>query len=206
MILRYIFGTDIFISYVRADGKEYAKRLKDHLTSMDYACFIDYDKLYAGDELGKALEYAIQRSRIFILVGTHGVRQSEHVPKEVAHFFKTGRKLIPINVQGGLRQPAPWDVIQHEKLIWLDEPNGEEPSQVIYDEVNRLFKRNRRNVWIRSLISTVGVVLLTVSFFAFWKASEARANQRKAEEKTAQLEQEQKNRQRAPGAEDCPRR
>ncbi|HYG81229.1 MAG TPA: TIR domain-containing protein, partial [Pyrinomonadaceae bacterium] len=191
MLLRYFLGDDIFISYSREDGRQYAANLKEQLQSMDYSCFIDYEKVYPGDHLGSALERAIRRSRVFVLVGTKGVRGPESwVPKEVAAFKKTGRKIVPINIGEALTAPM-WEVIAGDELVWVDEESEENPSPIVFDEIKRLFKHNRRNVWVRGAITAAALTLLAVSVIAFWQASEAKANQRKAEERTTQLLREQ---------------
>ena len=192
MLLRYFFGNDIFISYAREDGKPYASKLKEQLKSMDYSCFIDYEKIYPGDHLSSALGRAIRRSRVFVLVGTKGVRAPDSwVPKEIAEFKTTRRTIVPININQALTAPT-WDLVSDEERVWVDETSNESPSPIIFEEIKRLFGRNRRNVWVRSAMTIVAIILLTLSIVAILMSVRARANQVRAEENQRVAEENQR--------------
>lgn len=187
MLLRKLFGTDIFISYSRAD-KEYAKKLKEQLASMDYSCFIDYEKVFAGDRLSGALRRAIRWSSVLVLIGTEKSRASKFVGQEVDEFLKTKRPMVPICL-GGALATSDWAVIHDNDFVWVDEPNTAAPSPVVLDEINRLFKHNRVKVWRRTAGTGLTLVLLALSAFAAIQAREARAQQALAEQKTKEAEQ-----------------
>lgn len=184
MLLRHLLGNDIFISYSRSDGRAYAEKLYAQLRAMDYSCFIDYEKLYAGNQLNKALKRALLRSKVLLVVGTPGVRRpGSWVPKEVATFAETERPVIPINIRGALTEPR-WEALKNkdgDEIIWVDDADGGSPSPAVFEEVRRLFRFNRRNVWVRAAITAVGVVLLAASAVAVWQASVAVANASEAE-------------------------
>ncbi len=190
MLLRKLLGHDIFISYSRAD-RVYAKKLKEQLSSMDYSCFIDYEKVFPGDRLSGALRRAIRWSSVFVLVGTENSRNSKYVAQEVDEFLKIGRAMVPIFLGGALAK-SEWAVIHDNELVWVDEPNADTPSPVVFDEINRLFKYNRVKVWRRTAGTALTLVLLALSVFATLQAREARAQQALAEQKTAELVIKQK--------------
>ena len=190
MLLRKLLGHDIFISYSRAD-KDYAKKLKDQLSDMDYTCFIDYEKVFPGDRLSGALKRAIRWSSVFVLVGTDNSRNSKYVTQEVDEFLKTGRAMVPIFLGVGLAK-SEWAVIHDNELVWVDEPNTKAPSPVVFEEINRLFRRNTVKVWRRTAGTALALVLLGLSVFATLQAREARKQQGLAEQKTLELEKKQR--------------
>ena len=182
MLLRYFFGDDIFISYSRKDGKLYATKLKEQLKSMDYSCFIDFEKIYAGDHLSHRIQRAIRGCGVLVLVGTEGARNSEFVNLEIESFLKTGRTLVPIDVKDEVEN-KPWASLPGHELVWIDEPNGEEPSPEIYAEIKRLFGSRRRNVRLRALATFIALILITVAVIAVLQAREARQQQALAEDR-----------------------
>jgi WD40 repeat protein len=173
---------DLFISYSRQDGKSYAAKLKEQLAGMDYRCFIDFEQVYAGDHLSRRLQQAIKRSRTFVLVGTPRARISQYVRLEMDEFLKTGRTLIPIDVQDALVNPS-WDFLTQNQLVWIDEPNIETPSPETITEIKRLFVFRRRNVIFRSAATALAFVLLLLSAVAGWQAYRAKQQQALAEER-----------------------
>ena len=55
MLLRFLFGDDIFISYLRKDGANYAAALANELSKpgRDFSCFLDQWGASAANELSK---------------------------------------------------------------------------------------------------------------------------------------------------------
>src|SRR6185369_2151597 len=99
-LFRLLFRYDIFISYARSDGKEYAIKLRDQLKQLDFSCFLDFDELPAGNSLNKTLKRAISKSATLVIVGTGRAVKSRYVELEVEEFGKTGRPIIPIDIEG----------------------------------------------------------------------------------------------------------
>ena len=58
---------DIFISYRRAGGAQYARILQLMLAQRGYKVFLDYDELKEGF-FGKRIKEAITQAPVFILV------------------------------------------------------------------------------------------------------------------------------------------
>src|SRR5687768_9711253 len=61
-----LFGYDIFISYTRDGSKDYARKLYDQLTSLDYSCFIDNKDVPGGRSLNTSLNAALKGSKTLI--------------------------------------------------------------------------------------------------------------------------------------------
>jgi WD40 repeat protein len=106
-ILRYIFGDDIFISYARADASSYAAGLASELAGLGLSCRLDQWGTPPGQRLPAALLRALRRSMMLVVIGSKGAASSANVWEEINEFLPTGRTIIPIDVDGSLRD-APW--------------------------------------------------------------------------------------------------
>src|SRR5689334_17168412 len=106
MLLRYMYGDDIFISYARADGITYAAALADELTSKGFSCFLDQWGTLPGQQLPGSLKRSIKRSTVFVLVGTEKAGYSNSVGLEVGEFLKTKRPIVPIDFDNALEMPT----------------------------------------------------------------------------------------------------
>lgn len=74
-LLASLFGYDIFISYRRADGSEFAKTLERELGTR-FAVFRDETHIEVGEEFPILLKRRIARCRIFLIVVTHGALEA----------------------------------------------------------------------------------------------------------------------------------
>ncbi|HKP87714.1 MAG TPA: TIR domain-containing protein [Blastocatellia bacterium] len=193
LLFKVLFRYDIFISYARGDGKDYALKLRDQLRSLDFSCFLDFDELPAGNSLNRTLRNAIKRSATLVIVGTERAVKSPYVKLEVEEFTKTGRNIIPINIAGSLAAP-PWSVIEQRDIVWIDE-NKEAldkavPSPIVADSLDKLFKYTRRNVRVRSQVVATLIFFILGAALAYFliqaKVNEANAATRTADESKAQ--------------------
>jgi WD40 repeat protein len=171
LLFKFLFRYDIFISYARSDGKEYAAKLRDQLRQLDFSCFLDYDELPPGNALNKTLKWAIKKSAALVVVGTERAVKSRYVEMEVEEFAKTGRAIIPIDFEGTLEE-TPWPVIKERDIVWIDEVrvalNKGIPTPIVADSVDRLFKYTRRNSRVRmQVLSTIilFVIIVIASIF-----------------------------------------
>ena len=91
MLMRFLFGDDIFISYSRRDGAKYAAALANELSKPgnDYSCFLDQWGASAANELSKPVLRAIKRSSVLVLIGTAGAAGSQLVQREINLFSRT---------------------------------------------------------------------------------------------------------------------
>lgn len=92
---------DIFISYRRVGGAQYARILQLMLIQRGYKVFLDYDELTDGI-FGDHIKAAIKEAPIFMLVlSAHSmercVNEDDWVRQEVMLAIEEGKHLIPIN-------------------------------------------------------------------------------------------------------------
>jgi tetratricopeptide (TPR) repeat protein len=92
---------DIFISYRREDGAQYARILQLELEKRDYRVFLDYEELTDG-VFGDEIKEAIKVAPIFIMVLTpqYLVRSMEDgswVREEISLAIDLQRHLIPVD-------------------------------------------------------------------------------------------------------------
>src|SRR5215813_3496053 len=176
-LFRARFRYDVFISYSHSDAKEYAFNLKQQLSNLDFACFIDKEESPPGLALGPTLEKALKKSAVLVLVATERALTRPYIHQEFETFVAAGRKIIPINISEALTRNneealtvAPWKIIKEQKLIWIDEAAEafakQQPSPPIADGIDKLFKYTRRNVRVRTEIIGTAVLVLLAAFGA----------------------------------------
>lgn len=92
---------DIFISYRRTGGAQYARILQLMLTQRGYKVFLDYDELTDGI-FGEHIKTAIKDAPVFMLVLSENslarcMNEDDWVRQEILLAVKEGRHFIPIN-------------------------------------------------------------------------------------------------------------
>lgn len=98
-LIRFWTGDDIFISYSRKDGFQYAANLANRLAD-NFSCSFDQLASEPGAELPESLKKRLKRSSSLVLVGTRDAAQSRLVLYELEEFRKTRRPIIPILFEG----------------------------------------------------------------------------------------------------------
>ena len=92
---------DIFISYRRAGGAQYARILQLMLQQRGYNVFLDYDELTDG-VFGDHIKAAIKEAPVFMLILSEGsmnrcLNENDWVRQEILLAIQQGKHLIPIN-------------------------------------------------------------------------------------------------------------
>ncbi len=92
---------DIFISYRREGGEEFARALKNELKSRGIRAFLDFDELKDG-KFGQCIMDAIESSPIFmVILSPHSLDrcfdENDWVRKEIEYALEKNRHIIPIN-------------------------------------------------------------------------------------------------------------
>jgi len=146
-LLRYILGEDIFISYSRRDGTDYALALARKLSEKNFSCKFDQWGTTPGKELPKELQQALRRSEVLVVVCTELAARSESVVKEINIFLETGRYIIPIDVDGSLARSVWKDRIlgipesSFTKNVITEAASGtHEPSDEVLRRISDTFK------------------------------------------------------------------
>lgn len=171
---KFFFGDDIFISYARADAAEYAASLAASLTGRRFICYLDQFGSKPDAEMPDELKGQLMRSTSLVLVGTPGAAASPNVRKEIALFNRTGRAVIPVDVDKVLRGEV--EKARHGEGGWkeisgwaLIDEKGEgvragDPSPRVVNLVENSFRYRRRNQWQRFfLFAGSAFVALTVA-------------------------------------------
>ncbi len=95
---------DVFISYRREGGRDFARLIQQSLRICGYRVFFDYDSLQDGvfnSQIFKAIEVA----PIFIIVLSKGsmqrcVNNGDWVAQEIEYALKHNKKIVPVNIDG----------------------------------------------------------------------------------------------------------
>jgi len=185
---RSIFGNDVFISYRRSEAAAYAAWLYQRLNDADLACFLDDHEAVAGTPLTPAIERALNRARALVVVMTDHVHESAWVQREVGHYAKTGRPIVPIKLGPAMNVAAvketPLRVIFERDVLWIDEDAGvtgaDAPSDATVGRVRSLFHFRRSKLLLR--ISSAGIMLLltAIAIWAIVERTRAIENQKVA--------------------------
>ena len=107
-IRRFLTGHDIFISYSRHDGTDYATKLAIALTDLKCSCLFDQWSAAPGKRIPRKLKQAIRLSSLCVVVGTPSAGASEHVKEELDEFLRSGCTIIPISFDGAAPQAKWW--------------------------------------------------------------------------------------------------
>ena len=105
---------DIFISYRRADGKDFARQLKLKLQSLGYKVFLDIDELKCGP-FDKLVAEAIESSQIFLPILTPAyfsrfADEDDLARKEVERAIRCNKHIVPVDIDrqfNGFPQDCP---------------------------------------------------------------------------------------------------
>jgi WD40 repeat protein len=202
VLFRYRFRYDIFISYARRDGRDYALKLRDQLQGLDFSCFLDLDELPVGSSLTRDIKRNLNRSATLVLVGSErALHHSPYVSQEVEHFLSTGRTVIPVDfgfttamgITSEIAHPAREFILQND-LTWIDEKNealaSGTPSLAVADSIDKLFKYTRRNTRVRGqwLAMFIFILLGAAIFLGLILKATANLEIQKAEAQKAKAE------------------
>lgn len=95
---------DVFISYRRVGGANYARILKPELEKRGYRVFLDYDELKDG-RFDRRIMEAIDSAPIFIFILSPGsldrcINEDDWVRQEILYALQHERNIIPVNFDG----------------------------------------------------------------------------------------------------------
>lgn len=120
---------DIFISYRRKGGAQYARIIQLMLAQRGYKVFLDYDELKDG-VFGKRIKAAIKEAPVFILMLSKDAldrccNADDWMREEVLLAIKEGKKIIPVNPDktfDGIHREIPHEIrevacdVQHSEI------------------------------------------------------------------------------------------
>ncbi len=87
---------DAFISYGRADSKDFAKKLKDYLVAQQLEVWFDFDDIPLGVDYQNQIDDGIEKADHFLyLIAPHSIN-SPYCGKEVELALRRNKRIIPI--------------------------------------------------------------------------------------------------------------
>jgi len=176
MFPRSPFADDNFISYARKDTTTYATGLADELTKRGFSCFIDRLGAEPSPVVSKSLKRKLKNCGLMVVIGTKWSGTRVSIKEEIIEFKKTGRPIIPIDIDGSI-----YDAIWYHDIEGIP-PEAElnpaaltdgNPSSSVISRIEKAFKYRKRNARLRSWTIATAVMLLTligISFFTGTKA------------------------------------
>ena len=191
MIFRQLYGDDIFISYSRRDASLYAAGLADELTKRSFSCFIDQLGTDPDRDLPATLTRKLSSCTVCVLVCSSGALASNAVAKEIAHFRKTKRTIIPVQFAGAQEESELWSLIPG---LARAEENAEalatgQASGHVVERVAKSFRYLKRNERLRRIAMSTGVAVLVLlcagvaaGFYALHQLNQATLAQTEATE------------------------
>ena len=87
---------DIFISYGRADSKEFAKYLNDRLTALGYSVWFDFESIPQSVDYQKQIDEGIAKADNFVFIISPHATNSPYCRKEIERAIALDKRLVPI--------------------------------------------------------------------------------------------------------------
>lgn len=169
---------DIFISYRRDGGAQYARTLQLMLEKKGYKVFLDYDELVDG-KFSPKIEAAIKEAPVYLVILTKGsmarcANEGDWVRKEIEIALRERKHIIPVNPDNtfdGIPENVPSSIKEAIEGTQYSEINfGQALNATVDLMVNNRIKpyirRKRFHVWLYVLMA---VIVLGVGGFFSWK-------------------------------------
>jgi len=176
---------DIFISYRRKDGAQYARILQLELEKRGYKVFLDYEELTDGF-FGDNIKEAIREAPIFMMVlSAHYLdrckNESDWVRKEIMLAIQQEKHFIPINpdnsfdgIPDGIPDEIPDEIKQVVGSHQRSEVNfgqllGVSIDRMVKNRVSKHVKKQREGKvrWIAAIAAVFCLVVAGIVMFLF---------------------------------------
>lgn len=170
---------DIFISYRREDGAQYARILQLELGKRGYRVFLDYEELTDG-VFGDNIKEAIREAPIFMMVLSpryldRCCNEGDWVREEIMLAISMQKHFIPINPDSAFNG-IPVNIPEKIKLVVSTHQHsevnfgqllGESLDKVVKNRISNHVIPHKRGKSIRTAIATVISCFAIASFFAY---------------------------------------
>lgn len=176
---------DVFISYRREGGGEFARTIKAELEAKGYSVFLDFDELKDGI-FDERILMAIESAPVFLFIlSNHSLdrcsTEGDWVRKEVEYAHSLGRHIIPINKDGvfeGLPEDLPpvlAEVFTRNQYseVMVGQLFGASVQKMINERISPVVRPARIRMTSRVVIVSVAVILCLVSLFSFSRRADA---------------------------------
>lgn len=167
---------EVFISYSRKDINKVRKIKAEIERVTGVPCWMDMEGIEGGVEFEEVIVSAIDKSRVVLFIMSEGALKSEGAKQEIRYAKKTGKKLVPVNIDNSKLEGwflftfAGIDIIdynnkdQKEKLFsnireWIKPQGGktERPEETGETDLP-IAQSNKKKFWLISLF----VLLLSI--------------------------------------------
>lgn len=167
---------DIFISYRRDSGAQYARTLQLMLEKKGYKVFLDYDEL-VDEKFSPQIEAAIKNSTIYMILLTKGsmarcANEGDWVRRELQIAIENGKRIVPVNPDStydGMPVNVPMKIrsaiedTQHSEVNFGQTLNAT-VDQMIKNRIKPYIHHCNWKIWIciavaLSAIATIGYIL-----------------------------------------------
>lgn len=178
---------DVFISYRRDGGEEFARSIKAGLELRGYSVFLDFDELKDGIFDDRILE-AIEAAPVFLFIlSSHSLdrcaEEGDWVRKEVEYAYSLGRHIIPVNKDGafdGLPDDLPpvlSEVFSHNQYsdIMLGQLFEASMEKMIVERIAPFVKRPRK--WFHYAVPAILIAVAALFFYAVVTSRRTEAQQ-----------------------------
>jgi WD40 repeat protein len=180
-VARLLLGDDIFISYPRSDGATYAAGLASRLTELHFACRLDQWGTSPGGIPPKMLR-ALRRSSMLVVIGTRGGLDSDGMKREITEFLKTGREIIPIDVDNEIEKASWWEILEGlpvtketiaEESGIKDPKTTGEPSTAVVNRIDKTFTYRKKDQRFRRMLGVMFFVFAILGGAAVFEGKKA---------------------------------
>lgn len=176
---------DIFISYRRDGGAQYARTLQLMLEKKGYKVFLDYDEL-KDEKFSPQIEAAIKNSTIYLILLTKGsmercANRGDWVRREIEIAIENGKRIVPVNPDGtfdGIPDTVPQLIKSAIEDTQHSEVNFGQPLNVTVDLMvkNRIKPYIHHRTWREWIGAAVVLFVIAAIGYILWqnkKASDA---------------------------------
>lgn len=175
---RAIYGYDIFISYSRKDGLDYAYALAQFFMQKGYQCYIDQlSSISPGKELPNNIKNAVTMSSCFVLISSEAAQQSNPIKDEIILFLKNNKNkpLIPITINESLNEKAIWN----EQILGLALINESKsnlisgiPSKSVTERIENALIFTKKSTKLKRIVAFIMIFSLCLFCLIFFQSKE----------------------------------
>lgn len=178
---------DVFISYRREGGKEFARSIKSELEHKGYAVFLDFDELTDG-VFDERIMDAIRESPVFIFIlSQHSldrcVNEDDWVRREIEYASELGRHIIPVNKDGdfeGLPENLPEALVEvfgrnQYSDIMVGQLFEASMRKMIKERIAPIVRRPSGKQWLRYVVLCSVLLIIIAGIISFNLNSKAHA-------------------------------
>ena len=87
---------DVFISYGRADSKEFAKKLHERLTQQGLEVWFDFEDIPLGVDYQNQINQGVEKTHNFVFIISPHAVNSPYCAKEIELAVKFNKRIIPL--------------------------------------------------------------------------------------------------------------